>query len=152
MNQLELFKLMNKLTGLGILLSLTFVLMSGVVLHQSLSGDKVSKEKSPFVGASDDNRVMTAEVAEGKTLFLENCASCHNNDMVSDMTGPALYGVTDRWKNREELYQWIQNSQQLAAQGNTRAKMLLGSSMAEMPAFEHLDTTQIRAILAYIEF
>ena len=32
----------------------------------------------------------------GKTLFQNNCASCHNKNMKSDLTGPALGDVDPR--------------------------------------------------------
>ncbi|MEZ4948425.1 MAG: c-type cytochrome [Saprospiraceae bacterium] len=31
------------------------------------------------------------DVEAGKTLFRNNCASCHNKDMKSKMTGPAWW-------------------------------------------------------------
>ncbi|MBK8557670.1 MAG: c-type cytochrome [Lewinellaceae bacterium] len=36
-------------------------------------------------------------VEEGKSLFIANCASCHAKDMKSNLTGPALGGVEERW-------------------------------------------------------
>ena len=38
-----------------------------------------------------------ANIAEGNTLFKNNCASCHNKNMKDDLTGPALGGVEERW-------------------------------------------------------
>ena len=45
----------------------------------------------------------------GKDLFRNLCASCHNRNMVQDMTGPALGGVQERWADypEEDLYAWI---------------------------------------------
>ena len=55
------------------------------------------------------NYALADEVADqGKALFKANCASCHNKNMIDDMTGPALGGINERWDGREELlYKWI---------------------------------------------
>ena len=33
----------------------------------------------------------------GKSLFKANCAQCHAKNMKSNLTGPALGGVEERW-------------------------------------------------------
>ena len=45
--------------------------------------------------------------AAGKDLFRNLCGSCHNKNMVQDMTGPALGGVQERWAEypQEDLLQ-----------------------------------------------
>lgn len=55
----------------------------------------------------------TGDAAQGKQVFQQNCASCHNLD--KDMTGPALRGVTTRagspWaENIDNLKKWIHNA------------------------------------------
>lgn len=98
------------------------------------------------------NWSMAADANNGKTLFLENCASCHNNDMVSDMTGPALYGAKGRWKKYPgAIYEWVRNSESLANSGNARAKVMIGWAASAMTAFENLEDAQIDDILEYIE-
>lgn len=98
------------------------------------------------------NWSMAADANNGKTLFLENCASCHNNDMVSDMTGPALYEAEDRWKKYPgAIYDWIRNSEALASAGNPRAKIMVGWAASAMTPFESLEDAQIDDILEYIE-
>ena len=87
----------------------------------------------------------------GKTLFLSNCASCHNNNMVADMTGPALYGVEDRWKEKKDLIQFIQNPQDLINNNHPRAVEISALWPSEMTAFPHLDSPAIVAILTYIQ-
>jgi cytochrome c2 len=91
------------------------------------------------------------DIQEGKTLFLEKCASCHNINMLSDMTGPALGGAVDRWKNRADLYQWVQDYTVLVEQGHPRAVLMEQWSPSYMTIFSNLDTTQIRNIFAYVE-
>ena len=87
----------------------------------------------------------------GQTLFLNNCASCHNNNMVDDMTGPALAGVQDRWKKfPNDLYKWIRNSVSLAESGQPYAANMINWSSSQMTAFENLDDASIDDILAYV--
>ena len=96
--------------------------------------------------------VLAADADNGKALFLEKCASCHNNNMLSDMTGPALYGVQERWKQYPDaLYDWIRNSQATADAGNPRAKQMINWAASAMTAFENLENEQIDDILEYIE-
>lgn len=98
------------------------------------------------------NWSMAADADNGKTLFLEKCASCHNIDMVSDMTGPALYEAEDRWKKFPgAIYDWVRNSESLAASGNARAQLMVGWAPSAMTAFENLEDAQIQDILEFVE-
>jgi cytochrome c2 len=93
------------------------------------------------------------DLAAGKTLFVNQCASCHAKDMKSDLTGPALAGVEERWADypREDLYSWIRNSQAMISAGHPRAKELWAewgpTIMNNFPAFSDQD---MENILAYI--
>jgi len=98
------------------------------------------------------NWSMAQDAENGKSLFLDKCASCHNNDMKTDMTGPALFEVQDRWKKYPgALEQWIRNSVELAASGNPRAKTMIDWAGSEMMAFEDLTDEEIADMLAYIQ-
>lgn len=98
------------------------------------------------------NEAMAADPKNGKSLFLDKCASCHNNDMVSDMTGPALKGAKERWaKYPGAIYDWIRNSEALAAAGNARAKTMITWSGSAMTNFTELTNEQIDDILAYTD-
>ena len=46
------------------------------------------------------------DIEAGKTLFKNNCASCHNKNMKDKLTGPALGGTQERWAAypKEDLY------------------------------------------------
>ncbi len=89
----------------------------------------------------------------GQSLFIEKCASCHNNDMVSDMTGPALQGAKDRWKKFPgQLNEWIRNSQALVSAGQPRAVSLFNQwDKSVMTANPDLTDAMIDDILLYIE-
>lgn len=94
-----------------------------------------------------------ANLDEGKDLFRNNCASCHNKNMKSKMTGPALGAVEERWESEELLYAWIKNSQGVIATGNTYAVNLYNEyNQSQMQAFPNLTDENIANILAYIDF
>lgn len=87
----------------------------------------------------------------GKALFKANCAACHNKNMKSDMTGPALGGVQERWENEKLLYQFIRNPQAVIKSGDTYAVSLYEKyHKTEMTAFPDLTDEEIEAILEYI--
>lgn len=87
---------------------------------------------------------------EGKTLFQQNCQSCHALD--KKLTGPALRGFTARgpWGDREEIYKWVHNPAAYI-QGNQYTQALKNEYGAIMQAFPQLTNQQIDAIVEYIE-
>lgn len=92
--------------------------------------------------------------SRGKALFKTNCAACHNRNMKDDLTGPALGGVVARWKDypKEDLYEWIRNSQRLVKEGHPRAVDLYREwNKVIMSPFNGLTDEDIEAILFYIE-
>ena len=96
-----------------------------------------------------------ANLDEGKALFKANCGSCHASDMASDLTGPALGGVQERWEGREEqLYSWIQNSGAYLAQNPDDKyvqELYVKWKKTAMTAFPALTKPQMDNILAYID-
>ncbi|CAA6798594.1 MAG: Molybdopterin oxidoreductase subunit, predicted; chaperone protein HtpG [uncultured Aureispira sp.] len=98
------------------------------------------------------NWSMAADAVNGKSLFLEKCASCHNINMVSDMTGPALQTAQENWAEYPgAIYEWIRNSEGLAASGNPRAIQMVEWSPSAMTAFENLKDAQIDDILEFVK-
>ncbi|MFT6335575.1 MAG: cytochrome c2 [Halioglobus sp.] len=88
----------------------------------------------------------------GKIVFKNYCASCHNKNMVSAMTGPALAGVEDNWDTTENLYAWIRNSQAMIFEvGHPRAIELWNEyKPSAMTAFPNLTDDEIASTLLYI--
>jgi cytochrome c2 len=90
----------------------------------------------------------------GKTIFRNQCASCHNRNMTQDLTGPALGGVTERWADYPEsdLYEWIRNSQALVSAGHPKAVEVFNQyNKVVMNAFPNLTDDDIASLLLYIE-
>jgi mono/diheme cytochrome c family protein len=91
--------------------------------------------------------------AEGKELFRNLCASCHNRNMKDKLTGPALGTTAANWADypRQDLYDWIRNSQAMIASGHPRATQLWSEwKPTVMTAFPNLTDEQIESILLYI--
>lgn len=89
------------------------------------------------------------DAKEGESLFKQKCTSCHA--INTDMVGPALKGVNDRY-SEEWLIKWIRNSQALVAAGDEQAVALFeGHNRVAMTPFPDLSDDQIKGILAYID-
>jgi mono/diheme cytochrome c family protein len=103
--------------------------------------------------ASAQDAAPTVDLAEGETLFKNNCASCHNKNMKDNLTGPALGGTEERWADypREDLYKWINNSQAMISAGHPRAVELWNQWKPTAMTSFNLSDQQIENILAYIE-
>lgn len=98
-----------------------------------------------------EEKVEQAEL--GKNLFRSNCAACHNRNMKDDLTGPALAGLEERWKDypQEDLYNYIRNSKEMLEQQHPRAVELWEAwEPTVMNSFDLTDE-EIEAILQYIE-
>lgn len=96
-------------------------------------------------------RLSAADVAAGKTLFINNCASCHAKDMKNKLTGPALAGAQARWGDDKALYAWIRNSQASIASGQPRAVAIWNEyKPTVMTAFPSFKDEDMENVLAYI--
>jgi cytochrome c2 len=103
---------------------------------------------SPKVDANN------TKINKGKTLFRNNCASCHNKNMQDDMTGPALAGVAERWSKypKEDLYNYIRESQKMINSGHPQALIVWEDWKPNvMSNFPNLSDEDIEAILSYIK-
>ena len=98
--------------------------------------------------------VTTEEIAVGRQLYAETCASCH---------GANLEGQAD-WKRRldngrmpapphdETGHTWHHSDQDLFTITKNGVEAVVPGYESDMPAFEGtLDDAQIRAVLSYIK-
>jgi len=108
----------------------------------------------PLAAQEGEEASGQVDIEAGKTIFRNNCATCHNRNMVDDLTGPALGGVQERWSEfpKEDLYTWIRNSQQMIEAGHPRAAELWEEwKPTKMNAYPNLSDQEIANILAYID-
>ena len=96
----------------------------------------------PLAANAQDNEL-------GEKLFKLNCKSCHNID--SDMTGPALKGVTDR-HSADWIKSWVRGPKKMVESGDPAAVELYSKwkGSGYMTAF-NLKDNEIDAIMGYIE-
>ncbi|GGX13564.1 c-type cytochrome [Aquimarina muelleri] len=88
------------------------------------------------------------DVAKGEELFKSLCAACHKR--YKKMTGPALFGVEDKYE-REWIYSWIKNSAAMIASGDSQAIAIYEEyNKTAMNAFPQLSNTDIDNIIAYV--
>ncbi|WP_285059467.1 c-type cytochrome [Pedobacter ginsengisoli] len=106
--------------------------------------------KSAFMFAALSVLTVSAtqaqDVVEGRKLFKDNCASCHQ--LTSNSTGPAL---TPKLTELDEAFaiKWIKNWKALVDAGDKEAIEASKFSPAEMTAFPRLTDEQIKNIIAY---
>ncbi|WP_020536060.1 c-type cytochrome [Lewinella cohaerens] len=109
---------------------------------------------SPIEKWANDPKYKDLEL--GKSIFRNNCAACHANDMKTNLTGPALGEIREHWRDHggdTALYAWIRNSQEMIASGeNQRAQKLWEEwGPTIMNSFEKLTDEEIDAVIGYIE-
>ena len=107
-----------------------------------------------FLSLLCSDGIFAQDLSLGKTLFKNNCASCHNKNMKDDLTGPALGAYQDRWADysQDELYEWIRNSQGMIQDGHPKATELWNQwKPTVMTAFPNLTDDDIVNILAYVD-
>lgn len=88
----------------------------------------------------------TAKI-DGEQLFKINCGQCHRP--TTDFTAPALAGVEGRWKNKELLYEFIRNSEDVIAKDAYAMNLYKKWNQAYMQPFTQLSKEEVDAILAY---
>jgi mono/diheme cytochrome c family protein len=86
------------------------------------------------------------DVVEGRKIFKDKCASCHQLDRNS--TGPAL---TPKLNELDEAFaiKWIRNWKSLVDAGDKTAIEAAKFSPAEMTTFPTLTDEQIKSVIAY---
>ena len=147
----EMLAAVAKLTRAGFLLLMVLV----VLFWQNYS--LLFKQNTTPIAQSSVNHVLpvlSATAQKGKTIFQNNCANCHVKDMRTNLTGPALGDVTERWKAypRQDLYQWSRNSQAMIQEKHPRALVLWKEWFPTvMNSFNDLKDEEIEAILTYVE-
>ncbi|PHN04361.1 c-type cytochrome [Flavilitoribacter nigricans] len=121
-----------------------------------------AKQYKPSYAVKTVNTVSDAKAAapamsnlaqQGKNLFIANCAACHNKNMKDKLIGPALGGVEARWSDypKEDLYNWIRNSQAMVSAEHPRAVAVWEESdRLIMTSFASLSDEDIDAMLAYV--
>ncbi|WP_378181724.1 c-type cytochrome [Aquimarina sp. SS2-1] len=124
------------------------LLLGTVFLFSLLNPVFAQEEAATTEAAAVESTNGGGDVAKGEALFKSLCAACHKR--YKKMTGPALFGVADKYE-REWLYSWIKNSAALIASGDAQAIAIWEEyNKTPMNAFPQLTNTDIDNILAYV--
>jgi len=149
---IELLRALVLLSSLTICL-VVLVLIGGLTIEPP-AADTESFACGTKTNIDKDGMPFSDSQIRGKALFKQNCATCHNRNMVDDMTGPALAGVSQRWSayNPEDLYQWIRNSESMVEAKHPRALAICKDwNRRTMTSFPNLSDEEIGDILAFVE-
>lgn len=90
----------------------------------------------------------SAYIERGKQLFVTRCASCHK--VNQELTGPALKGAEARWPDKQKLYAFIRNSEEVIRNDKYARELWLQYNQTVMLAQPGLTDADIRAVLDYI--
>lgn len=86
---------------------------------------------------------------DGEKLFKSYCAACHSAGS-NMLVGPGLAGVEERY-DKEWLYKWIKNSQELIKSGDAQAVEVFEKYNKILMPAQPVNNEEIDAILAYVE-
>lgn len=86
---------------------------------------------------------------DGEKLFKSYCAACHSAGS-NMLVGPGLAGVEDRY-DKEWLYKWIKNSQELVKSGDAQAVEVFEKYNKVLMPAQPVNNEEIDAILAYVK-
>ena len=91
---------------------------------------------------------LTAQ--DGKTIFQNNCASCHS--VTKDLTGPALAGVTTRgpWTDRKKIYEWVHNPAKFMVSDKYTQDLKQRFAGTMMTPFPQLSEKEIDAVIDFV--
>ncbi len=89
----------------------------------------------------------------GKTLFNNNCASCHGVKEGQIVAAPSLYGVAERWEGQDEMIKlWIKNPNAAIASGDSYVLGLVKQYQGAygLMAAQAVNDEDINNILTYV--
>jgi mono/diheme cytochrome c family protein len=127
--------------------SISRIFIFSLALMLAFSFTSIAQTAAPVVADAAAPASSGADAAKGKELFNSQCAACHKLD--AKMTGPALRNIIGK-HDKEWLYKWIRNSQDLIKSGDPAAvKLWEEYKPSVMTAFPQLSNADIDNIIAY---
>jgi mono/diheme cytochrome c family protein len=99
-------------------------------------------------GASESPTGVPGQMADGKALYLANCASCHR--LKGNLTAPSLAFLSSR-RDPRWLYAYTRSNVRLLWRGDPYTCFLFNRyKMAGMPVFPDLSDADLEAIYHYV--
>lgn len=128
------------------------LLFSCIYFYSKKNNQEEKEEHVAFCGTIGSS--FSEGAIQGKELFKMSCASCHNKNMNSHSTGPALKGFMNRWNNDTTLvYQYLTkgNAFENTAK-NTRYNELINEDYyINYKHSSNLSELEFEQLLTYIE-
>ena len=92
-------------------------------------------------------------VTEGKILFINNCASCHNKNMKDKLTGPPLHNWRDYWADENELFLFLSQRKMSKSKNHAAAysELYKESHPINCMLFPYLTEAEVSQIATYLE-
>lgn len=144
---------MNRQMDYIIHAGLILILSAGIwkLVNQLPEKQNTTETISTIDPETDNTPFYSATALKGKTLFMSQCASCHN--IYKNTTGPALLNFTERgpWGNRQNVYDWIHNPARFMANNAYAAELKKQFGGTMMTAFPNLTAAEIDAICDFVE-
>lgn len=120
------------------------ILIASLVFASNKNESYLNKVESDFDTKND------SLFKKGKTLFKNNCSSCHYMGMDKKMTAPALGGITKR-RDKKWLYDYTRNSIGMYQKNDSIAVELRNQGWALMNSFPDLTDSELNAIYYFVE-
>ncbi|RYD74334.1 MAG: cytochrome c [Sphingobacteriales bacterium] len=117
------------------------------ILYLSIIFFGVACNETEQKAAGPAESVTETVFEKGEHLFKVNCIQCHMP--AKDFAAPALAGVEKRWKDKNLLYDFVRNSQEVIKKDKYAADLFEKWKQAPMLPFPHLSNTDIDAIFEY---
>jgi mono/diheme cytochrome c family protein len=124
------------------------VLVMGLLLGLSAPVAMAQDAAAP-APAADAAAAAGGEIAKGKEIWTNNCASCHNtNDQK--MIGPGLGKIEER-RNFEWIVKWVNNPAAMIKSDDYAKKLYEQYKPTVMAAYPGLSSGDIRSILDFVK-
>lgn len=123
-----------------------------LVANSEISEYSSKKMGDHLVWSNPKNRIELINdenLTSGKSLFKENCASCHSTDLRKPLVAPAL-GNVHLFRNADWLKRFTRNSQKMIADGDSISLCLWNQYGTVMTSFELLSDLEIENIYEFI--
>jgi mono/diheme cytochrome c family protein len=130
-------------------LFILLILFISIKVLQFLYTAQSSKNTASSLADIEEHQSNSTRNTAGRTLFTQNCASCHALNKI--IIGPPLAGIENRIQDKKLLIEWIRNNQKVLRSGNRYFNALLKEyNGLPMSIFTNLTEAEIQSILDYL--
>jgi cytochrome c2 len=146
----EQYAIMSKKVALVCGLVCFFVFMA---MLSSVFDNKIGQSEALGCGTKSPYKSNFNSNGKGKTLFINNCAQCHNKNMKDRLTGPPLQHWRDYWADENEVFLFLSQKKLSKSRKLSTAykKLKREYSPAICSLFHSLTKEEVIDIIHYLE-